>query len=226
MRSSVAMILVGVLGVAGPAVAAVASGPSARDYAKEIQASAIGRAGPPGAACENGEERDDTGACPVIDDSASTRGFTLFSGSMAKPQGPAAKPATPTAAAVRDVRPAQTGETIKCGLVCDLHVSFKTGSTDLTTDSEAKLVKFAESLRDPGVARRRYEIGGHTDASGSPEKNKSLSQARAEAVKAFLVAHGVDGSRLQAKGYGADGLALPNAPNDPRNRRVEARALN
>jgi outer membrane protein OmpA-like peptidoglycan-associated protein len=178
------------------------------------------------APCENGEERDSSGACPVVDESQTTRGFTLFSGASARPQAAAPKAASPTAAAVKEMRTAQSAEAMKCGQSCELNVSFAPGSAKLTADSEAKLIKFADSLREPGLARKRFEIATHTDASGSAEKNKVISQARAEAVKNFLVSHGVASTRLEAKGYGAEGLALPNLPNDPRNRRVEARALN
>ena len=227
MNLMVSVCAVGVLALAGPALAKSPLAPSSHDYANAVQRVVLVRADDPAKApCENGEERDESGACPTVDDSTSTRGFTLFSGSAAKPHGAAVKAPAPVAAAAREVRPAQATEVLRCGALCDLKVSFKTGSTELTSDGEAKLAQFAASLRDPSQARRRYEIGGHTDASGSPEKNRSLSQARAETVKAFLVSHGIPAARLEAKGYGAEGLAVPNAPNDGRNRRIEARALN
>ena len=214
MNMTASMVLASVLAMATPVFAAEPAGPSASEAP----------AAPQAGACENGEERDASGACPVVDDSAAQRGFTLFSGSMAKPQ--AAAPRTASSAAVKDMKSAQPSQTVRCGVQCDLKVSFKPGSAELTADSEAQLVRFADALRDPTLARRRFEIGGHTDASGSAEKNLELSQARAESVKAYLVAHGVAASRLEAKGYGAEGLAIPDQPHDPRNRRVEARALN
>jgi outer membrane protein OmpA-like peptidoglycan-associated protein len=227
MRNTVAGVLASVLMVAGPAFTAAAAEPTAQDYVKEIQSSAKDTAPAAGPACENGEARDESGACPDVDESSSTRGFTLFSGSMNKPQGQsAAAPQTNTSQAARAVRPAQATATIKCGLLCDLKVSFAPGSAVLTGDSDTKLAQFAVALKDPALARKRFEIAGHTDASGSPEKNRALSQARAEAVRHFLVTHGVEASRLEAKGYGSEGLFLPNMPLDPRNRRVEARILN
>jgi outer membrane protein OmpA-like peptidoglycan-associated protein len=222
------MIVAAVLAAATPVLSAEPEGPSAGDYVKEIQTvtTDASPAQPQAGGCENGEDRDASGACPAVDDSAPQRGFTLFSGSMAKPAAPSAAPRTATAAAVKDVKPAQPSQVAHCGLLCDLKVNFKPGSAELTVDSEAKLARFADALRDPSLAHRRFEIGGHTDASGSAEKNVELSQARAESVKAFLVQHGVEASRLQARGYGAEGLAVPGSPRDPRNRRVEARVLN
>ena len=230
MKLLVSASVLSILALAGPVLAVSPMANRGHGYALEVQRVAMARVDEPakGGPCENGEERDDSGACPTVDESTSTRGFTLFSGSAVKPQGAAVKAPTPTPAAVaaREARPAQATETLRCGALCDLRVGFKAGSTDLTPEGEAKLMQFAAGLRDPSQARRRYEIGGHTDASGSPEKNKSLSQARAETVKTFLTSHGVPATRLEAKGYGAEGLVLPNMPNDPRNRRIEARLLN
>ncbi len=48
----------------------------------------------------------------------------------------------------------------------------------------------------------KLEIQGHTDTIGSASKNMTLSQKRAEAVRAYLVQRGVEDHRLVARGYG------------------------
>jgi outer membrane protein OmpA-like peptidoglycan-associated protein len=66
-------------------------------------------------------------------------------------------------------------------------------------------------------------IEGHTDAKGSAEHNRILSNGRANAVRDYLVAHGIAVERLDAKGYGPD-LPLDTnktAEGREKNRRVE-----
>lgn len=73
----------------------------------------------------------------------------------------------------------------------------------------------------------RLEIGGHTDDQSSDQHNLDLSEARAKAVLEYLVLHGVDPGRLQAKGYGALQPLVPNDSPEHRhmNRRTEIKVL-
>jgi outer membrane protein OmpA-like peptidoglycan-associated protein len=72
-------------------------------------------------------------------------------------------------------------------------------------------------------AELKLAIEGHTDNVGDATANQGLSEKRAAAVKAFLVAQGIDESRLKSAGFGA---SKPVASNDTpegkqQNRRVE-----
>ncbi len=69
----------------------------------------------------------------------------------------------------------------------------------------------------------RLTIEGHTDAVGSDDQNQSLSQKRAEAVKAYLVAAGISADRLKTVGFGESRPVADNAAELGRaqNRRVE-----
>jgi outer membrane protein OmpA-like peptidoglycan-associated protein len=69
----------------------------------------------------------------------------------------------------------------------------------------------------------RIEISGHTDNTGTDAINEKLSQARADAVKNYLLASGVASNRIQSKGYGSLKPIATNETEEGRqaNRRVE-----
>jgi OOP family OmpA-OmpF porin len=49
---------------------------------------------------------------------------------------------------------------------------------------------------------RTVSIEGHTDSIGSESYNLELSEHRADAVRQFLIAQGIEGGRIAAVGYG------------------------
>lgn len=101
-------------------------------------------------------------------------------------------------------------------------INFVTDSAEIVADSEPLLTEIADVLlRHPEITR--LEIQGHTDNRGGHDHNQDLSQRRAEAVRDWLVAHGVDSSRLEPHGYGDSNPIAPNitASGRARNRRVQ-----
>jgi outer membrane protein OmpA-like peptidoglycan-associated protein len=70
---------------------------------------------------------------------------------------------------------------------------------------------------------RKVRVEGHTDSKGSDAYNIKLSQRRANAVRDYLIAHGVEADRLVAVGYGETRPVADNgtAEGRARNRRVE-----
>ncbi len=73
----------------------------------------------------------------------------------------------------------------------------------------------------------RWNIQGHTDADGSRQHNIELSQRRAEAVRKYLVDHGIDTTRLAPQGFGPDQPIDTNATKagKAKNRRIEFRLI-
>lgn len=102
----------------------------------------------------------------------------------------------------------------------DINMSFLVGSAELTNQARATLDRFAAALVRAG-SYRPFTVEGHTDRSGSPATNRVLSQARAASVVNYLVAKGVDRSRLTAQGYGYERPLPGRSADDPANRRVE-----
>ena len=102
-------------------------------------------------------------------------------------------------------------------------IEFETGSATLAPEGRAILDQMAAVLvKIPG---KTVEIIGHTDNSGSRASNIALSQARADAVKGYLVTKGVAPRSMATMGVGPD---QPIASNDTdagraRNRRIEFR---
>ncbi len=100
-------------------------------------------------------------------------------------------------------------------------VNFELNRSNLTPESFRTLDDVAESLI--ANAEVRIEVAGHTDSTGPRTLNMRLSQARAQAVKAYLAQRGVDPSRMVAQGYGPDRPIATNTTAEGRaqNRRVE-----
>ena len=101
-------------------------------------------------------------------------------------------------------------------------VQFELNSFNLTADARAQLDELAKVLNADRFKSRRFEIAGHTDASGGEAYNQSLSEQRARRVVSYLTnQHGVARSRMRAIGFGESRPADAANPFDPINRRAE-----
>lgn len=112
------------------------------------------------------------------------------------------------------------------GKVPDLKITFEFNSADLTDQARAQLDQLGIVMKMQQLSSLNFMIGGHTDAKGSAEYNKRLSQARADSVTQYLKSqHNVSGNRLQATGHGEERLADPANPAADINRRVEVEVM-
>ena len=110
------------------------------------------------------------------------------------------------------------------GVVPNLQINFEFNSADLTDQARQQLDALGSAMNMQQLSSLKFVIGGHTDAKGSAEYNRRLSQSRAESVTSYLMQqHGVSSSRLTPRGHGEDQLADPSDPNGWMNRRVEVR---
>jgi outer membrane protein OmpA-like peptidoglycan-associated protein len=98
---------------------------------------------------------------------------------------------------------------------------FRSGSTDLTLKSVAKVPVIVESI----LKRNSYDIGinGHTDRVASKAFNMKLSFERAQRVKELLVKAGIRARYISTASHGEGNPLIPTRDGvaEPRNRRVE-----
>ena len=107
------------------------------------------------------------------------------------------------------------------GKIVTYAITFDTGKATIKPESTGEINRITKIMQeDPSI---KFEIQGHCDNTGSAATNDKLSQQRAEAIMAALVANGIDASRLTAVGKGAHVPIADNATDEgrARNRRVE-----
>lgn len=103
------------------------------------------------------------------------------------------------------------------------NIFFEFDSYALSKKSDVELKKLVQLLKRN--SKMVVEIGGHTDGKGAESYNKVLSGNRAESVKNYLVNAGIDGARLQTKGYGFTQPLDAENPFNAKNRRTELKVI-
>jgi outer membrane protein OmpA-like peptidoglycan-associated protein len=101
-------------------------------------------------------------------------------------------------------------------------VEFENGKADILPSMHQDLDKLANFMIDH--PHYSLNISGHTDSQGKEDSNLRLSQARADAIKAYLVYEfKIEASRVEAHGYGSSQPIVSEQSDDHRqlNRRVE-----
>jgi len=117
-------------------------------------------------------------------------------------------------------------DVVKIGVPIVLEgITFATNKFDVLPESEKVLMSALKTLQT--YSDILVEISGHTDNVGSNSSNQKLSQRRADAVKAWLVAKGIAPDRISAVGYGEESPRVANdtSENKRLNRRIEFKRI-
>ncbi len=100
-------------------------------------------------------------------------------------------------------------------------IGFVSARFEIDPPSRTQLSEIAEVLKQcPDV---RLAVTGHTDSSGSAQRNLQLSASRADAVRTYLISLGIEAERVSARGAGSTQPIASNATaaGRERNRRIE-----
>lgn len=111
---------------------------------------------------------------------------------------------------------------------CELQVAIDLRGVEFDFDKSTLRPESQQTLNEASEVLKQYpdirvETAGHTDSIGSDQYNQGLSERRAQAVYDYLVANGIDSSRLSVRGYGESSPIADNATREgrQRNRRTE-----
>jgi outer membrane protein OmpA-like peptidoglycan-associated protein len=173
------------------------------------------------------QQPSETQIIDALKPKATTRGLTRSLGGGAPAPNPAEKRfidsirSKPTRSITVEERTqvAKIAET-KPGI--DLEIYFDFNSWAITPKAMPTLITLGRALSNPEFKGATFLVGGHTDAKGSHEYNKELSEKRAEAVKRFLVENfKVSVDTLMPIGFGKEQLKNKADPYADENRRVQ-----
>jgi OOP family OmpA-OmpF porin len=139
----------------------------------------------------------------------------------APPPAPVAKPAPPAPAPTPTPAPVVKPEAPKKPSVITVL------STELFEFNKATLTPEAKAKLDQEVVARAKDFGsvslvhvdGHADRLGSALYNQKLSEKRAEAVQAYLVSKGFDGSKIETLGSGKTN-PVKSCPNEKERKKL------
>jgi len=106
-----------------------------------------------------------------------------------------------------------------------LHINFDFNKSTIRSDEHGDLQKAIDFIKKYPTSK--ISLVGYTDSIGTPQYNQKLSERRAASVKEYLVAHGIDGSRIETSGRGENDPVADNKTEKGRfqNRRVEVQIL-
>ena len=123
------------------------------------------------------------------------------------------------------LRVAATEQGVLDAALANRIIEFESGKATLADSGKTILDQMSVALLR--LKDKKVEVIGHTDNAGSRAGNLSLSQARAEAVKAYVVGRGVRPDMVSVSGEGPDRPVADNrtAEGRARNRRIEFKVV-
>jgi len=165
------------------------------------------------------------GQLKVDGNSVSLRGDVLNEAQRQQIAGDIAANLNPTYTVNNGLRVQASQQNVLDAALADRIIEFESGKATLTPAGTAVLDGMTAALQK--IKGVKVEVIGHTDNAGSRAGNLSLSQARAEAVKAYVVAQGIAAESIAVSGEGPDRPVADNRTPEgkARNRRIEFKVI-
>jgi outer membrane protein OmpA-like peptidoglycan-associated protein len=146
--------------------------------------------------------------------------------SIVRSLAPSSAPASTTMTRGFSVEAAPGGGGASASHKIDLDIRFANDSAQLTDSAHEQLAQLGAALQSTQLAHARFQIGGHTSATGAAEHNQHLSESRAKAVRAYLLQRfNISPGRIEAIGYGSSRPLPQFPPSSIQQRRVEITTL-
>jgi len=165
------------------------------------------------------------GQLKVEGSTVSLRGDVASEEQRAKIAGDIAASLNPTYVVNNGLRVTVSQQAVLDAALANRIIEFESGKAALTESGTKVLDEMsAAMLKLKGV---KVEVIGHTDNAGSRAGNLSLSQARAETVKAYVVEKGIAAESVAVSGEGPDRPVADNRTPEgkARNRRIEFKVV-
>ena len=165
------------------------------------------------------------GQLKIDGNNVSLRGDVASEAQRQQIAGDIAGTLNPTYTVNNGLRVADNQQVMLDAVLANRIIEFESGKAALAPSGMAILDQMSEALKKlNGV---KVEVIGHTDNAGSRAGNLSLSQARAEAVKAYVVGRGVHADMVAVSGEGPDRPVADNRTPEgrARNRRIEFKVV-
>jgi OOP family OmpA-OmpF porin len=161
------------------------------------------------------------GQLKVDGNNVSLRGDVANEAQRQQIAGDIATVLNPTYTVNNGLRVAATEQGMLDATLANRIIEFESGKATLTESGMAILDQMTAAMQR--LRGMRVEVIGHTDNAGSRAGNLSLSQARAEAVRKYVVSRGIRADSVAVSGEGPDRPVADNRTPDgrARNRRIE-----
>lgn len=165
------------------------------------------------------------GQLKVEGNSVSLRGEVASEAQRQQIAGAIAASLNPTYTVNNGLRVTVSQQSVLDAALADRIIEFESGKATLTAAGIEVLDGMVAALKK--INGVKVEVIGHTDNAGSRAGNLSLSQARAEAVKAYVVSQGIAQDSIAVSGEGPDRPVADNRTPEgkARNRRIEFKVI-